>query len=829
MALTDRSSLHHEEQEARLTATAPGNARLWAMVPEGTVRRLPSELPERAAVTSGRFRRRIDTIHSANEDGLSKPGEEVFELIERYAPADANREDILEQALLIESAHAELSDLTSALRRGPERLPTSKGDLIVLRSRVLSTSVTPDVANVRAEATNPAWNGEGGADPVPPVLDERDSESGERELTFIDGTHFSELNNKQRTALGFTGNNIRDERNRYDIEHLARQGVQKEILIAPTRLVDEATKARGLVLSTINGARRTTMCQYILETRLPGVPIRRLALDHLLDAQGVPVFRRLSVEDVDAVRDKVAGAIAQFAGPGLSGGLEADQQRLHDWASRLDRASEAAIRVLTEPAMIVIGVDRDSVMPDVEYPLTECVDAFTATLHVPEQSDLDWGPKPIQLTVARSILRRVPPDALPGLENWARGLVFNPRSFSWRSGGIRSTVTRKVAEAVDGVDTAALAAADPAQPVPLSVLPDMAPAVASGTPLTTGKLEVMLAATAVMVCRGHSFAQVVAEELAAKGMPNSPKQRGQLMAAAVLGLVNLPLTGTIPDRVHAAVSRTPNHSIVYKLEEAWDPLDEGLTWVDLIGHDWLEIAERADREADAIARRAGAGTNSAGPAQTILALAAAYALSVSPATIATDHQLTQSGLGKRRGDLAAEPLTVVLPLANDPMGRRQLLEIIVALVNDDRPYVPRSVKFGHGEPDAHHFGPLLTEYDLRGRTWNPDQGDDNRDDARPRIGAAESNERLFHESERLLTRMSHEFAQVANPASRREADPDLDDADGYGGSVAEAFYNDGIDLDVVRRMQRALERIVDVVATGKAIRTIAISGQSAGE
>jgi hypothetical protein len=310
-------------------------------------------------------------------------------------------------------------------------------------------------------------------------------------------------------------------------------------------------------------------------------------------------------------------------------------------------------------------------------------------------------------------------------------------------------------------------------------------------------------------------------------MPNSPKQRGQLMAAAVLGLINLPLTGTLPDRVHAAVSRTPNHSIVYKLEEAWDPLDEDLTWVDLIGHDWLEIAARADREADAIARRAGAGTNNAGPAQIILTLAASYALSVSPATIGTDHQLTLSGLGKRRGNLAAEPFTVMLPLANDPLGRRQLLEIIVALVNDDRPYVPRSVMFGRGEPDAHHFGPLLTEYDLRGPTWNPDQADG--DGAQPRIGAAESNERLFHESERLLTRIAHEFTQVANPASRRETDADLDDADGYGGSVAEAFYNDGIDLDVVKRMQRALERIADVVATGKAVRTIAISGQSAGE
>jgi hypothetical protein len=159
-------------------------------------------------------------------------------------------------------------------------------------------------------------------------------------------------------------------------------------------------------------------------------------------------------------------------------------------------------------------------------------------------------------------------------------------------------------------------------------------------------------------------------------------------------------------------------------------------------------------------------------------------------------------------------------------GRRQLFEIIVALCNDDQPYLPRSVKFGAGVADEHHFGPLLTEYDLRGRTWNPDDGDDT---GTERIGAAEHNERLFAEAARIFDRYARQCGEVADPDRRSVVDGELSrDADEYGGSVAEAFYGDGIDLDVAMDLQAALAILAEVVATGKAIRTMAMSSRTGG-
>ena len=119
---------------------------------------------------------------------------------------------------------------------------------------------------------------------------------------------------------------------------------------------------------------------------------------------------------------------------------------------------------------------------------------------------------------------------------------------------------------------------------------------------------------------------------------------------------------------------------------------------------------------------------------------------------------------------SSEPFTVLLPLVREEAGRRQLFEIIVALCNDDQPYVPRSVKFGAGVADEHHYGPLLTEYDLRGRTWNPDDDDDT---GTERIGAAEHNERLFAEAARIFDRYARQCGEVADPDRRSVIDGEL--------------------------------------------------------
>ena len=224
-----------EVSPPELTKTAPGGARLWARTPDGT--QLPAELPEAAPVTAERFRVRIDRIEQADDDGLSKAGRRLYDLLKQELPEGASDEDLVETALLVESSHAGLADLELALSRGLERIPTPRGDLLVLRTRILSTSVAQDVTNVRAEASNVARNTGPVPAPVPPVLDEADAPSGERQLTFMSAEHFAECDNKQRAALGFNGVNIRGERNRYDIEHVARQGVHKDILVAPTRLV----------------------------------------------------------------------------------------------------------------------------------------------------------------------------------------------------------------------------------------------------------------------------------------------------------------------------------------------------------------------------------------------------------------------------------------------------------------------------------------------------------------------------------------------------------------------------------------------------------------
>lgn len=814
-------------QEApRLTKTPPSNAPLWAAAPFGTD--LPAELPPAAPVTADRFRWRIDEIQYGDNDGLSEAGARLLTHLEEYAPQGAERADLVEQALLVEAAHASIADLARAIARGVDRLPTSNGDLIVLHTRLLSPAPNPDVVNRRVGARDSLNRHDGAL--TPPVLDEDDSPAGERRLTFRDESHFADLNVDQREALGFIGAQIRGDRNRYDLENVARQGVHKEILVSPTRVVARDSGRSGLVLMTANGARRSSMCQWTLEKLLPGVPIRDHPIRHLIDSNGNLTFRRLTSEDADEGRAVLADAIRPHSGPGLSGNSSADADKVAKWAKSLTPASEVLIRTLTEPAMVIIGVDRSTVPSWVKDPLTGCIEAYMSSLHVPQQSDLEWSDKAIQLHVARTILRRAIPNNFVPLDGWAEGLLFEADRFGWASGGLASTVTRSVAGSVQGADSAAFSTTSTTgdlSVVPLTDVPDLTPAVSSGTPRVISKLDVLLAATAAIVCRATAFTSVVAAEIAAKGMPYSPKQRGQLMAAVCLGLVGLPLEGTDAARVHAALSRTPTHSAVYQLANMVDPLGENITWVDLIGADWLEVAARADREANAIADTPGASLDRAGPAQILLALAAAYALIVSPILIHdSEHQLTLSGLGRHHGPSAAEPFTVVLPLVRERIGRRQLLEAIVALCNDARPYVPRSVKFDAEKEKQypHHFGMYLTEWDLRGRTWGHEQptDDEGQPTPEPALGAAQFNERLFADAELSLLRFAREFQQLADPTRHGVADPNLNtEADAYGACTTDAFFGDGIDLDVACRLQQAQTILSEVIATGKAVRMLA--------
>ena len=826
------------EEVPRLTGTPYERAPLWAA--STSPKPMPVELPRRAPVSSVRFGKRIDDIKSAGESGLSGPGEELYELFKKYAPSGMAegpkaRDALLEAALIVETAHATVADLSDAVRRGPETRPTPMGDLIGINTRVLSPMISADIANIRGEARHGAGARRAPLQLVPPVSGEYDTEGGERCIEVRSTDHFMRLYKKQRDALGFTGTRILDTRDRADLENVAAQGVQKPLTLVVTRVTDGDPEA-GLAayLSAIDGSRRVNMAHWAYDRILPDLGASYLAFRHMTDGFGnVTDFAPFTEETAVATRELMRAAIADFAADGPSGSPAKDAQKIAEWAARLNGEEQVLLRLLTVPAFIVIGVDQSSVVSGVQHPMTECLKAYTNSLHVRQQAELEWEEKAIWLDVGRRILRRLDGHQFEHLGPWVTGLLFQPDVFNWRSGELAHTASAEVATHADPAwaeraDGAELAEIDETGVVPLTLIKDLVPALDTGEEAVMTKLEVMLAATASMVCRGdRSVDKVVSEELASRGLPNSPKQRAQVMAATVLGMVGLPLEGTESARVHAALSRTPTHSDVWQLSSNEDPLGEIGNWTELIGWKFLELLDRAEAEGAAIVEARRNPAESFGPAQVMLALAGAYAQIVNPALISDEtHQLTLSGLGHRHGPVASEPMVVALNLVKDYDGRRQLAEMIVALVNDCGPCLPRSVRYSpkrrdrrEHEGDQHRYGVVLTEYDLRGSTFWPDRIDEDGTLRDVPIGALGSNERFFKDMSDRLGEFARRCKEVADPIRAGVVDPELNvAADEYGGSVTKAFLEAGLEVTVANSVKSAIHAIEDVVSDGRLIR-----------
>jgi hypothetical protein len=832
------------EDAPRLTSTPYERAPLWAAC--RSPRPMPIELPRRAPVTAERFNKRIDDIKSAGEHGLSDPGEELLELMVAYAPpgtADSEEamDQLVESALLIETAHPELSTLADALRRGLEIRPTAVGDLVGITTRVLSPTIVTDLVNVRGEARHGANARRTPLHLVPPVAGEYDTGAGERCIELRGPNHFMELWTKQREALGFTGSKILDLRNRADLENVAAQGVQKPLTIAVTRLSFGQPNGRpAAILAPADGSRRTNEAHWGFERMLPDLGASTLGFRHLTDGFGqVAGLAPFTEETAMMTRDVVRAAIAAFAGPGLSGNKAKDTEKLAEWAAGLSGEEEVLVRLLTVPAFIIIGVDYGSVGSEVENPMTECIRAYTTSLHVKQQAELEWDDKAILLDVGRSILRQLN-GRFAHLGEWAHGLLFDPDSYDFRSGELALTSTPEIATQADPgwterASKAQLQAIEAGAPVPLTLIEGLVPAVDTGGEAVMTKLEVMAASTAAIVARGdHEVNRVCSEALVSRGLPNSPKQRAQVWAGTVLGLVGLPLEGSLTARAFAALSRTPTHSVVWQLSSSEDPLGEIDNWTDLIGLKFEDLVERSDREADAIVKGRRNPAEDFGPAQILLALYGAYAQIVNPALLNDEtHQLTISGLGQRHGPIASEPMVIALNLAKDHDGRRQLFEMIVALVNNEEPCLPRSVRYDPerhanrlNDGDENRYGVVLTEFDLRGSTFWPDRvGEDGSLRDVP-LGALSSNERFFKDMATRLGEFAKRCKEIADPRRASVIDPDLNvEADEYRGSVTSAFLDSGVDIVVANAAVKAVHDIDDVVRDGRLIR-IQVEGNS---
>jgi hypothetical protein len=363
---------------------------------------------------------------------------------------------------------------------------------------------------------------------------------------------------------------------------------------------------------------------------------------------------------------------------------------------------------------------------------------------------------------------------------------------------------------------------------------ELTPAVRGSAPAARvlNALDLILATIATVVCRDQPMSPVIGEMLAHHRMANSPKARGQL-AAAVLGpLLHLPAEGSDTARAYAALSRTAQHGVVYKLDESRDPLNAGLRWVDLIGGDWFDIVDRARAE-----RAAGAVTASGdrifGPAQVLLALAAAISMEVSPAVVFSDqgpspYQLTLSGLGGQRGVYKGDPLAVLLALTVSEAGITQLWELVVAAIADERARPARSIRWDPEAQTSRMYGPFLTEVDVRDAPWGHGtprgrgQGGAGGDGGQPtttRPGAAAFVASIFATIAGDLEAHAAQLVPIVDRDNRSAVDPELDpDVDDFGGRPAEAYFRDGVDQDVADRIVHTADAIRNAAVQGKVVR-----------
>lgn len=815
-----------------LTSTPPG-ALFWGLCGPDVL--APAEVPPPVSVASDRFIKRIERLTKRDAMGLTQVSRRALELLERLHP-DADQDDLIEVALLLEASAGNTDQFLRSVGN-PEVLPTDHGDLFVLDYLALTPMLSRDLDNPRPFLRLGARTNGNGYSYTSPILGEYD-QNGFRTLEVATTEHFAELHRAHRDALGFTGL-VRDHRDRLDLERGARLGILKPATAAPVRMVDRRTGNVALQLGLVDANRRLTLVERLYDAVMPTLHFGSFARRHLFDGDTL-TFRRFTAKDAHDARETLADAFDDLDAPGPTGDVDADRLRTRQWANRIDAndpLNAAILRTRVMRCRVAIGLDPASALAS-QHPMTVAVSAYRDQLHLPDLSDVEWDKRATEAMVAHDVLRQsreappVVPPTVAGLNGapWQDAVLFDPTDIDWHVPGIASTHRPLVAAESLGV---------PEEDVPLCVddiaalSAELPPAVRAAAPASRppNALDLILATIATVVCRDQPMTPVISEMLAHHRMTNSPKARGQL-AAAVLGpLLRLPAEGSDTARAYAALSRTAQHGLAYKLDESRDPLGKEVRWVDLLGDDWFDVVDRARAE-----RSAGAtagGSRVIGPAQVLLALAAAISMEVSRAVVFSDrgpspYQLTLSGLGGQRGHYKGDPLAVLLALTVSEDGITQLWELVVAAIADERARPARSIRWDPGADNGRTFGPFLTEVDVRGAPWGHGvrrgrgPGGDTGGGQQPgasRPGAEAFVGSIFASIARDLEAHKTVVEPIADRENRGAVDPELDpEVDDFGGRPAEAYFRDGVDQDVADRIVHAADVIRNAAIEGKVVR-----------
>lgn len=818
----------------RLTASPP-NEQFWGLTPADSV--VPSEVPSPVSVASERFVDRIERIdfNKRDGDGLSAVSRAALELLERLHPC-ADRAELIEIAFILEASAGDLDGFMRAVAN-PQVLPTDHGDLVVLDYLVLTPMLARDPDNPRT-ILRLGSGSPGHYTYTSPVLAESD-DGTVRTLEFRDPQHYLSLHEAQRGALGFEGA-VRNARDRLDLERGLRLGILKPATVAPVRVKDRSTGEVGLQLGLVDANRRLTLIERAFQAIRPQISIGEFSRRHFYDGSGYR-FRSFTAQDAHDARESLADAFADIDAPGLSGDPDVDARTIGQWAREIDDnhpGRAALIRLRVMRSRVVVGVDEASNKAGTD-PIMVAIGAYRDQLHLPELADVGWTPRATEAMVGHEILRRSRAmSCVAALEQsddpWQDEVLFQPENVSWHLPGMRSTHDLAVAAEALGVS-----AGDVVQSVAgvAALVDGLAPAIpVSGTKeRTRNVLDLVLATTATIVCRDQAVTRVVSEILAQHRMPNSPKARGQIAAALLLPLLGLPADGSDTATAYAALSRTMSHGAIYKIDLSIDPLNQDMRWTDLIGWNWFDVVDRARAEAASGGANGTTSEGSVGPAQTLLAFASAISLEVSPAVVTNDdrgrnaNQVTLSGLGGQRGDSKAEPLALLLPLTTTAEGIDQLFETVVAAIASSEARLARSIRWDPALADGRIYGPLLTEYDLRDRTWGHGQGEaggtgDGTGTNVP-IGASTFVARIFARIAEDIDAHAVEVAGIKDQENRDTVDPELDpDADDFGGSPTKAYLEDGVDVVIAERILGALDVLRDAAQYGKLVRVARSNG-----
>ncbi|MCU1497592.1 MAG: hypothetical protein JWM47_1545 [Acidimicrobiales bacterium] len=835
-----RTSPTSSEELPLLTASPP-DALFWGLSAAGGP--APAEVPAPVSVASDRFVKRIERLAKRDDEGLTQVSRRALEVLTGLH-SDVEKADLLEIALLLEASAGDTSQLLRTLTN-PERLPTDHGDLVVLDYLVLTPMLSRDPDNPRSILRLGAVDNANHFSYTSPVLNEYDLNSL-RTLDFRDTNHFEELHQAQRHALGFAGA-VRNPRDRLDLERGARLGILKPATVAPVRLFDRSTGKLGLQLGLVDANRRYTLIERLTQEVMPALAFGTFSRRHFFDGEGL-VFRRFGPQDAHEARETLADAFADIDAPGLSGDPDHDRLMVAQWAKSIDdnHPRQAAIlRTRVMRCRVAIGLDGASALAP-RNPMTVAIGAYRDQLHLPELSDVGWSTRATEAMVGHDLMRRSReyPSALTtetqaALEvtraPWQDTILYDPTSVSWHVPGINSTHTRAAAAAAMGLGIDEIEESVEGIAGLTGGLPPAVPA--EGAVCTgTNVLDLVLSTTATLVCRSQPMTPVISEVLAHHRMHNSPKERGQLTAAVLLPLLNLPAEGPDTARAYASLSRTIYHGVVYKLDELRDPLEEGLRWVDLIGRNWFDVVDRARREAAKGASVTARGDRTFGPAQTLLAVASAVCLSVSPAVISSErggpsvHQLTLSGLGGQRGHYKGDPLAVVLHLVTTDDGITQLWEAVVAAIAEPNARPARSIRHSPGlDPSGRTYGPFLTEVDLRDKPWGHGPAASTTtggaDGASVRLGAAAFVTSIFDSAASDLEAMAATIGPVIDRSNLTAVDPELDpEVDDFGGCPTRAFFADGIDPEVADRIIGAITTVQRAANQGLLLRVTQAEG-----